>query len=103
MEFFFAGVASREQYVYVVGGYDSTVQLPSVERYDIDTNQWEFVAPMNRPRSALGVAVINNKLYALGKVTTLTAVPFLKDTTDFKCYIQAFKDGRNVIFGGFCE
>ncbi len=60
-----------EQYVYAVGGYDSTYQLPSVERYCVETNQWEVLSPMNRPRSALAVAVINNKLYAVGKTIPL--------------------------------
>ena len=64
--FCFVGVASLEQSVYAVGGYDSTYQLPTVERYDIQTNQWEFVAKMSRPRSALNIAVISGKIYALG-------------------------------------
>ena len=61
------GVCALDQYVYVVGGYDSVNQLASVERYDVETNQWEIIADMGSPRSALGVAVVNNKLYALGK------------------------------------
>ncbi len=56
-----------EQYVYAVGGYDSTFQLQTVERYDVETNQWEFISPMSRPRSALNVAVISNRLYAVGQ------------------------------------
>ena len=65
------GVIAMEQYVYAVGGYDSTYQLPSVERYCVETNQWEVLSPMNRPRSALAVAVINNRLYAVGKIIQL--------------------------------
>ena len=56
-----------DHYVYAVGGYDGRNQLSSVERYDTETNTWEFVPPMNVPRSALSVAVINGKLYALGR------------------------------------
>ena len=59
-----------DQYVYAVGGYDATYQLPSVERYCVETNQWEMLAQMNRPRSALGVAVVNSKLYAVGEYLT---------------------------------
>ena len=55
-----------DQSIFVVGGYDSVNQLPTVERYDVDTNQWEYVARMNSPRSALGVAVVNNIIYAVG-------------------------------------
>ena len=61
------GVTAMDQYVYAVGGYDATYQLPSVERYCVETNQWEMLCQMNRPRSALGVAVVNSKLYAVGE------------------------------------
>lgn len=56
-----------DHYIYAVGGYDSNCQLRSVERYCTETNVWQYVAPMNSPRSALSVAVICSKLYALGK------------------------------------
>lgn len=65
-----SGVIAMESYVYAVGGYDSTCQLRSVERYSLDKDCWEFVAPMNSPRSALSVAVICNRLYALGNHLT---------------------------------
>lgn len=52
--------------VYAVGGFDGDSQLRSVERYRPETNSWEVIHSMNSPRSALGVAVLNGKLYALG-------------------------------------
>ena len=64
---FFAGVCALEQQIYAVGGYDSVNQLPTVERYDVDTNQWNYIARMNSPRSALSVAVVNNIIYAVGE------------------------------------
>lgn len=64
-----SGVAALDGYVYAVGGYDSTSQLPTVERYCLMTDKWEFVSPMKSPRSALSVAVLGGKLYALGKYT----------------------------------
>lgn len=65
--FYLVGVIAVDNYIYAVGGYDSSCQLKSVERYSIDKKQWEFVCPMNSPRSALSVAVINNQLFALGQ------------------------------------
>ena len=56
-----------DQYVYAVGGYDGTNQLPSVERYSVETDQWQMFSPMNWPRSALSLAVVNSKIYALGE------------------------------------
>jgi hypothetical protein len=67
----FTGVCGSDQHIYAVGGYDSTYQLSSVERYDIETNQWEEISRMNRPRSALSVVMLNNKIYALGEVPFL--------------------------------
>ena len=72
----FPGVVSCEQYVYAVGGYDGTNQLHTVERYDVETNQWEIISPMNRPRSALSVAVVDSKIYALGNSSNRLVVYF---------------------------
>jgi len=56
-----------DQYIYAVGGFDDSSQLSSVERYDVGSDQWTMVAPMNCPRSALTVSIINNSIYAIGK------------------------------------
>lgn len=63
----FEGVVALDGYMYAVGGYDSSSQLRTVERYCMVTDKWEFVAPMRSPRSALSVAVLAGKLYALGR------------------------------------
>lgn len=64
-------MVALDQYVYAVGGYDSTYQLPTVERYDVEADVWEFISPMNHPRSALACAVVGGKLYALGMCLTV--------------------------------
>ena len=38
----------------------------SVCRFDPQTTQWKFVAPTNSPRSTVGCAVLDGKLYAVG-------------------------------------
>lgn len=68
-----AGVACLGQYIYVVGGYDGTRQLNSVERYDTERNTWEQVSSVSIARSALSVTVLDGKLYAMGKCN---GVPF---------------------------
>lgn len=69
MTFSLSGVAALEHHIYVVGGYNGAQQLASVERYDPETNTWEFCKPMSIARSALSLAVIDNKLYAIGTNT----------------------------------
>lgn len=63
---FFKGVAALNQYIYVVGGYDGTRQLNSVERYDTEKDVWEYVSSIKIARSALSVTVLDGKLYAMG-------------------------------------
>lgn len=62
-----AGVASLGQYIYVVGGYDGTGQLNTVDRYDTENDCWKFVCSVSIARSALSVTVLDGKLYAMGK------------------------------------
>lgn len=64
----FLGVAAINQYIYVIGGYDGTRQLNTVERYDTENNTWEFMASMKIARSALSVTVLDCKIYAMGKL-----------------------------------
>lgn len=54
------------QYCYVVGGFDGTRQLDSVERYDTENQTWEIVAPIKIARSALSLTVLDGKLWAMG-------------------------------------
>ena len=62
-----SGVCSVDQFIYAVGGYDGTSQLSSMERYDVGSDQWTAITPMNCPRSALSVSVVDSRIYAIGK------------------------------------
>lgn len=66
-----SGVANLGQYIYVVGGYDGSRQLSTVERYDTERDTWEYVSSVSVARSALSVTVLDGKLYAMGKRETL--------------------------------
>lgn len=59
-------MAALNQYIYVVGGFDGTRQLSSVERYDTENNVWTMMAPIKVARSALSLTVLDEKLYAMG-------------------------------------
>lgn len=62
----FLGVASIGKYIYVVGGFDGSTQLSSVERFDTESKKWEFMAEITVARSALSLIALDNKLYAMG-------------------------------------
>jgi N-acetylneuraminic acid mutarotase len=58
---------SAPRRIYVVGGVaDSNFATPIVQVYDPQTNTWALGAPMPSPRHSLGVAVVNDRLYAVG-------------------------------------
>ena len=61
-----AGIESMGKYVYVVGGSKEWKRMNTCERYDPDFNQWNVMAPMNVPRSNIGLVALNGLLYAVG-------------------------------------
>lgn len=56
----------RGEVLFAVGGWCSGDAISSVERYDPQTNEWKIVAQMNKRRCGVGVAVLNDLLYAVG-------------------------------------
>lgn len=52
--------------LFSVGGWCSGDAISSVEKYDPQTNEWRLVAPMSKRRCGVGVAVLNDLLYAVG-------------------------------------
>ena len=52
--------------VVLVGGWCSGDAIASVERMDARTAEWRCVAPMSKRRCGVGVAVLNDLLYAVG-------------------------------------
>ena len=71
-----AGLASAAvgNKIYAIGGRDSTAPQPyppfgvlgTVEVYDIATDTWTTVAPLNAPRSDLVAVSHGGKIYAIG-------------------------------------
>ena len=60
------GLAVLDGYLYAVGGACGKGHLESVERYNAEQNQWEWVAPMKMSRVGVSAAVVNRLLYAIG-------------------------------------
>jgi N-acetylneuraminic acid mutarotase len=52
--------------IYVIGGFDGTAGLSSVEEYDPITDTWTFKAPMNDALSQHEIAVVDTKIYVIG-------------------------------------
>lgn len=56
-----AGIAVLEGPMYAVGGHDGWSYLNTVERWDPQARQWNYVASMSTPRSTMGVTALNGK------------------------------------------
>lgn len=62
--------------MYAVGGHDGWSYLNTVERWDPQARQWNYVASMSTPRSTVGVAALNSK-YGSRKTSLWVFVCFL--------------------------
>ena len=59
------GIGLLNRKIYAVGGFDGFTGLSSVECWSMKNNEnWSIVSPMSTRRSSVGIAVLNNYLYA---------------------------------------
>ncbi|CAH8872425.1 unnamed protein product [Trichobilharzia szidati] len=61
-----AGVAVVDGLIYVIGGFNGTLRVRSVEVFDRIRNTWHSGPNMEFRRATLGVAVLNGLIYAVG-------------------------------------
>ena len=52
--------------VYIVGGEIHNSVFSNVRRFNCESNEWDEVAPMNKHRDGVGVAVYSGHIYAGG-------------------------------------
>lgn len=60
------GVTVFNNKLYVVGGSDGSHTLNTTEIYDKETKTWEVGPCMTVPRANVEVAVVGDRLYAVG-------------------------------------
>ena len=48
--------------IYAIGGLDDNSCFNDVERYDIESDRWSAVAPMNTPRGGVGSVALGVRL-----------------------------------------
>ena len=64
---YYPALAVMEDKLYVIGGLDHRWRpMKFCERFDSKTNTWQEIAKLLSPRWNLGVAVLHNKIYAIG-------------------------------------
>ena len=52
--------------MYAVGGFNGSLRVRTVDMYDPTADSWSSIASMEAKRSTLGVAVMNDHIYAVG-------------------------------------
>lgn len=56
-----------DKHLYVIGGRNETGYLSSVEAYNLETNEWNYVSSLPQPLAAHAGAVHNGKIYISGE------------------------------------
>lgn len=56
-----------DKHLYVIGGRNETGYLSSVESYNLETNEWNYVSSLPQPLAAHAGAVHNGKIYISGQ------------------------------------
>lgn len=59
------GLCVLESRVYAVGGFNGSLRVRTVDAYDAGSDEWSACMGMEARRSTLGVAVLNNCIYAV--------------------------------------
>ncbi|MBS1716809.1 MAG: hypothetical protein JSS72_03655 [Armatimonadetes bacterium] len=67
-----AAAALLDNAVYVAGGFTwGGDAQTTVDRFDLKTRAWSEVAPLNIPRSRLGLTALDGKLYAISGMNSV--------------------------------
>jgi N-acetylneuraminic acid mutarotase len=54
--------------IYLIGGFDTTTNVPTseVQVYDTRRHGWRAAAPLPRPRGGMGAAVLDGRIHVIG-------------------------------------
>ena len=60
--------------LFIIGGRDGADPVQAVEVFDIDTQQWEKLAPMNAVRVFYSVVGIKDEIYVIGGLVPMVGI-----------------------------
>ena len=83
----------------IVGGRDGKEPVNAVEAFDLDTQQWEKLAPMNTKRVFYSVVGIEDEIYVIGGLVPLTGICKIVERynihEDMWCRIRDLSESRS--------
>lgn len=90
-------MAVLSNYLYAVGGFDDSLPLQSVERYDIQTDTWSIISTMNSCRGGVGVCTMGRMIWAVGGhdgMNYLNSVEYYDISTGTWSLVSSMEVGR---------
>ncbi len=57
----YVSVAVLDKGIYAMGGFDGHERQNTAERYNLKTNQWSLIQPMNHQRSDASATTLEGK------------------------------------------
>ena len=79
--------------MFAVGGFNGSLRVKTVDEYDPNRDTWTPIANMEARRSTLGVAVLNNRIYAVGGFDGSTGLN-TAEVLDLSCIVPAQHNGK---------
>ncbi|MDT0583377.1 Kelch repeat-containing protein [Brumicola blandensis] len=61
----------KDDFIYVVGGYDHKISMAVFERYSIGEDRWETLPPLPKGISSHSLTVVDNKVFTFGNYDNL--------------------------------
>ena len=82
-----AGTATLQGFLYAVGGKENDNEpVSTVQKYSLDTNQWQAVSPLGSPKSNVCAVADGSYLYAIGGISA---------TGEYLDIVERYDPGKN--------
>ncbi|XP_015790549.1 kelch-like protein 3 isoform X1 [Tetranychus urticae] len=95
-----AGLAILNSHIYIVGGFNGTTRLKTVQYFIPSKGQWVACPDMQARRSTLGVGVLDDKIYAVGGFDGTSGLKSAEVYDPYKCtwsYIASMSTKRSSV------
>ena len=92
--------------IYSIGGHDGSQYLNSAERYDIQTDQWISITPMNQARCDHAAVSIGESIFVLGGwngISTLNSVEMYDTRSNKWMEITPINTARDSLAAAICS